>query len=295
MRRRTLVIAAVIVLCVAFVFALALPESPLRAQSASSDKPKFEVASVKPCMPSGRGAPYQWSPGRLTVYCQPARSLIVWSYIEYADGASHSELTPASKFTAELAAITSPIESEPDWVKTQDFTISAEVPGGASEAMMLGPMMQSLLEDRFNLKIHSETRELTVYNLVVAKGGPKLPQTDTSSCRAMGPNRERIGPSNAPDCVMQLNGQSMAELAELLSGPFRAGRPVIDKTRITGTFKIQLLYARDASQFPNLPPENADTPTILEAVKGQLGLELVPARGPDKILVIDHIEEPSPN
>jgi bla regulator protein blaR1 len=156
-------------LILAGALALALPlligiiEAPLlRAQSASADKPKFEVASVKPCVAgdvgfagrAGWNPGPQWSPGRLIVTCQPAWFFITRAYIVYADGQEH-------RFA--MVDITTPVEGAPSWLKSERFTISAEVPGNASQEMMMGPMMQSLLEDRFRLKLHIESKEVPAY------------------------------------------------------------------------------------------------------------------------------------
>jgi uncharacterized protein (TIGR03435 family) len=296
MRRRILMTAAVIVLSVAFVFALALTESPLRAQSPAAERPKFEVASVKPCgSGGGRGAggtpPPQWSPGRLTVTCQPVRMFIDWAYISYADGQQHLR-----GIAADAVGIFTPIEGGPSWLDSERFTISAEVPGDASQPMMMGPMMQSLLEDRFQLKIHSETREVSVYDLTVAKGGPKLPETDPETvCRNWyDPKTPPRKPGDPPDCTMDTGSISMSDFSEMLRLPM--GRPVIDKTGITGSFAIRMTFGPP----PGTPEGVAwqagpDAPSIFTAMKEQLGLELVPAKGPDKVLVIDHIEEPSAN
>jgi len=289
-------------LIIAGAAALALPlfvgmiDTPLlRAQSASADKPRFEVASVKPCVAGdvgfggrgGGGNPGpQWSPGRLTVTCQPAWFFITRAYIVYADGQQHG---------LAMVDITTPVEGAPSWLKAERFTINAEVPGNASQEMMMGPMMQSLLEDRFRLKLHIDSKEVPAYNLVVAKGGPKLPQTDNSFCRRMDPNNrgQRIGPQNAPNCTMQFKGISMADFVGLLR-PFM-DRPIIDRTRISGKFDIQMVWVPDnPNLFPNAP-DQPDVPSIPVALKEQLGLELVPAKGFQQTIVIDHIEKPTPN
>lgn len=140
------------------------------AAAVSGQRPKFEVASVKPCEPGVQSPPGQQSPGRLTVSCASVRNLIGRAYVGYPDGKSRNMLT------ADLLSRNTVIEGLPQWGETERFTISAEAPGDASFEMMNGPMMQSLLEDRFKLKIYIGSREVNVYDLVVAKGGPKLPQ-----------------------------------------------------------------------------------------------------------------------
>ena len=212
----------------------------------------------------------------------------------YGDGQRHQD---RSAMAADIAALSAPIEGGPAWVKSERFTISAEVPGGASKEMMMGPMMQTLLEDRFQLKIRVETREVPVYELIVAKGGPKLGQPDAVNCRHVDPKNPGgplLGPAQAPECTMQVKSISMAELSELLHGPLGVDRPVIDKTGIPGKVEVRLLYTPDQITLPNASVDS-DIPTIFTALQEQLGLKLVSAKGPDKFLVIDHIEEPSPN
>jgi uncharacterized protein (TIGR03435 family) len=303
---RRLLFAAAIVAAIAGPFAISVINAPqLRAQSASLERPRFEVASVKPCKSgdlgsNGRGEgeggspPPRWSPGRLTIICQPALFFIKQAYLIYEDGQIHQG---RSVMAADVAALSTPIEGGPPWVKSERFTISAEVPSGASKEMMMGPMMQTLLEDRFQLKIRAGTREVPVYELTVAKGGPKLGHPDAVICRHVDPKNPSgplLGPEQAPDCTMQLKSISMAELSQLLHGPLGVDRPVIDKTGISGKFEVRLLYTPDQITLPNASADS-DIPTIFTALQEQLGLKLVPAKGADKFLVIDHIEEPSPN
>lgn len=194
-----------------------------------------------------------------------------------------------------MVDVTTPVEGAPSWLKSERFTISAEVPGNASQEVMMGPMMRSLLEDRFRLKLHIDSKKVPAYNLVVAKGGPKLPQTDNSFCRRMDPNNrgQRIGPQDAPNCTMQFKGISMADFVGLLR-PFM-DRPIVDRTRISGNFDIQMVWVPDnPNLFPNAPAQ-PDVPSIPVALKEQLGLELVPGKGSQQTIVIDHIEEPTPN
>lgn len=265
---------------------------------------KFEVASVKPCVPGdvgfgGRGGggnpPPQWSPGRLTVTCQSVRFFIASAYVEYADGESHPERGP---MVADMSSLMTPIEGLPSWGNSERFTISAEVPGDAGKEMMMGPMMQSLLEDRFHLRIHVDNREVPAYDLIVAKGGLKLPQNEPV-CRAIDANHpgQRLGPENLPNCTMQMRSLSMADFATLLRGPLGVNRPVIDRTELKGTFEIHMAWTINRDNLPqggNLP-DDASLPTIFDALKEQLGLELVPTKGIDRVLVVDHIEEPTPN
>jgi len=305
--RMCLLIVACAVICSAFVMGTLARARQSGAAAAAGTRPKFEVASVKPCQPGelgsgGRGGkggtpPPQWSPGRLTVVCQPAKFFISEAYAGYADGVSHSDRPP---LMTDLRALSTSIEGAPSWVNSERFTISAEVPGDASREMMMGPMMQSLLEDRFQLKLHTETRSVSGYDLTVAKGGPKLPQKDSDvACRRMDPNNrgQRIGPAQEPDCTMQFKAITMEDFAQLLRmDPSGLDHPVVDKTGIKGTFEIAMVWKLDPSNFPlGVPEQPADTPDLFTALKDQVGLQLVPAKEPKTVLVVDHIEEPTAN
>src|SRR5262249_1562474 len=137
----------------------------LRAQESEiKDVPKWEAVSIKPCEssePQGRrGNSNGRGPGRLTLPCQSPIHLIENAYEAFADGRR------ASFFHA-------PIEGAPAWASSERYTIEAKAETTAGRIMMQGPMMQKLLEERFKLKIRRETRELPVYNLTLARGGPK--------------------------------------------------------------------------------------------------------------------------
>jgi uncharacterized protein (TIGR03435 family) len=135
--------------------------------------PKFDVVSVKACKP-GDMVPGGSSPGRLHIGCGVLANtdntgLIQVAYNRYASG----QLTS-------YAVI--PIEGGPDWMHSQSFQIDAKSDGTPSILMMEGPMMQAILEDRFKLKIHRETRQGPVYELVLGKGSPKLKPIEGGSC-----------------------------------------------------------------------------------------------------------------
>ena len=147
----------------ALVIALALP-SLTRSQTPIPATPKFDVASIKPCGGSGPGFPGVTARrGRLLVTCEPVRTLIRDAYLLMADLNSR----PVFGFD--------PIAGGPDWTKSERYMIEAKTEGNPTIQMMEGPMLQALLEDRFKLKVHRETKEIPVYELMVAKGGFKAP------------------------------------------------------------------------------------------------------------------------
>jgi uncharacterized protein (TIGR03435 family) len=160
-------------------------------------------------------------------------------------------------------------------------------------------MLQALLEERFKLKTHWETKEGDVYNLVVAKGGPKL--GGGGSVPPSADEVKRFGGRPVPVIHQKNDGRgydfiahgcSMEVWAGMLTGQF--GRQVIDKTGLTGTYDFVVKYRgrwdrdRDADDLdPMLPMDRA----LVE----ELGLKVEPAKGPVKMLVIDHVEMPSEN
>jgi uncharacterized protein (TIGR03435 family) len=176
--------------------------------------------------------------------------------------------------------------------------------------MMEGPMMQAILEDRFKLKIHRETRQGPVYELALGKGSPKLKPLQDGSCTPVVVGRT-LPPLAAPQHYcrnmvsprsVDFEGGTLSMFAGLLN--LILDRPVIEKTGITNYFEIHLKFSPDDSAAPR--PDTADpgaaaavrapdAPGIFQAVQEQLGLKLLPAKGPVDVLVIDHIERPSEN
>jgi hypothetical protein len=152
-------------------------------QSAPGPFPKFEVVSIKPCKPGvtkgggpGGSPVYKAasSPGRLRIGCEILADIdnacmIQVAYNRYAGG-----------YLSSFRMI--PIEGGPDWMHSEKFDIDARSDCQPSILMMQGPMMQAVLEDRFQLKIHRETRQGPVYELAPGKGSPKLKRFQEGSC-----------------------------------------------------------------------------------------------------------------
>jgi len=156
-------------------------------------------------------------------------------------------------------------------------------------------MMQMLLADRFQLKVHWETREGPIYDLVIAKNGPKLQPGGSIPI-----SPEELRWTKLPPIHQRANGTkgyefighqcSMEALAKTLT--IQMGAPVVDKTGLSGTYDFDLQYhgrGPDASDDPDV------SPPLLTAVPEQLGLKMQPAKGEMQFLVIDHIERPSAN
>jgi uncharacterized protein (TIGR03435 family) len=160
-------------------------------------------------------------------------------------------------------------------------------------------MMQALLADRFKLKAHWETREGDVYTLLVAKGGPKLGAQGSMPLSAE--EKEEIGYSpehplfqncDGNGCVFIAHGSAMDQWVGMLTALF--GRPVIDKTGLAAKYDFVLKYKGRWDR--DRPADDLDpTPPLDGALQRELGLKVEPAKGPIKVLVIDHIEKPSEN
>jgi len=185
----------------------------------------------------------------------------------------------------------------PGWASTENFDIQAKV-ADADVAVFQKLnfdkrqlMVQALLADRFKLQAHHETRDLPIYELVTAKSGPTL-QLSKSADPGGAVKRERG----------RITGQNavMYQLATALTDTL--GRTVVDKTGVQGKYDFALIWTPDEadtppSQSPNAAaqPPDASGPSIFTAIQEQLGLKLVPAKGPVEVLVIDHVEHPSAN
>ena len=274
----------------------------LQAQPAPpAATPKFDVVSIKPCKPGVTNGDDS-APGRLSIGCAilagvDNTGLIQRAYNRYADG----HLTSATVI---------PIEGAPDWIHSEAFAIDAKSDGHPGILMMEGPMMQAILEDRFKLKIHRETRQGPVYELVLGKGSPKLKPLLEGSCTPvlvgrplppLPPDQHRCRNMVSPRGSVDFEGGTLSMFAGLLN--LILDRPVIDKTGIASYFEIHLRFSPDDSApprpfiaDPGSPAVGApDVPGIFQAIQEQLGLRLVPAKGPVDVLVIDHIERPSEN
>jgi uncharacterized protein (TIGR03435 family) len=254
----------------------------------AAQRPAFEAATVKPnsnCS-GGRGGGGGGAPatGRLNVTCLAARDLIQIAYGMFADGMTQNPHRPQ-------------VLDGPGWIDSETFDIVAKAEDNAPVARMYGPMMQSLLEDRFALKIHKETRQLPVYTLTVAKNGAKLPATPEGSCTPL--DLSHPAPAGALICgwgsvhmvkgnmVIDSHGSTVAKFAGSLVET--VNRPVIDRTDLTGLFDIHLEFAPDNAS------SDATGAAIFTAIQDQLGLKLTAEKGPVEVLVIDHIERPSAN
>jgi bla regulator protein BlaR1 len=304
------VLAVTGVAAVAAPVAVGIMNAPLtRAQSVTAAPPKFEVAAIRPCKsedPSPRrgSGGVDWSPGRLSLACTAVERLIWSAYVLFAND-RYNGLT-----------LDIPISGDPGWAKSDSYQIDAKAEGPQSWVTMSGSMVRALLEDRFKLKLHREIREIPVYALTVAKGGPKLQPFKEGTCiaRDLGDPEHSPLPRLEPGqplpliCGMgrltnngyDLPGMTMATFGRAIS--FELDRPVIDRTGIVGMFTIHLdLSPADLgrpdpdSNDPAAPRTQIDRLPAVGSAIGKLGLKLQPSKGPGEFIVIDHVEKPSEN
>jgi uncharacterized protein (TIGR03435 family) len=256
-------------------FVLALDILALNVAFGQAGKPEFEVASVKPASRQDRVIGMFTRPGgRITITLYTLKMLIHEAY-----GVQAFQISGGQQWTDEDRY---DIEAKPpaNSPSSKYSPANPKLPPPQEELLML----QSLLADRFKLKVHTETREGPVYELAVGDKGPKLEaakSADDFPVVAFG----RSGRADQPD-FMRGENASMQLLAARLA--LELGRPVLDQTGLKGSFDFEFRYAKDDG------PADA-SPSLFSAIQEQLGLKLVPAKGPVEILVIDSAEKPSAN
>jgi uncharacterized protein (TIGR03435 family) len=277
----------------------------------SDARPAFQVASIKP-NPSKWGDPTEhpmgvsYKPGGRMV--AENASLMLLIQFAYADHDSPHF----------MPLMASQLVGGPAWINSPGYDIEAK-PEGNTDPKHAWLMLQTLLADRFKLALHRETRELPIYELTVAKGGPKLPPAQPAECVSFPPGTPPQHVPGKVDCgyvsgpakgfsagpgLGYLAGLGMvgrkvriADLARELA--FMLDRPILDKTGFTGEFDLKLSFTPDEALrgFPRGygGPTDPNLPNIFAALQEQLGLKLVPAKGPVEVLVVDHAERPTAN
>jgi uncharacterized protein (TIGR03435 family) len=224
-------------------------------QLAPQPNPEFEVASVKPHSLSG-GSPINSiarDPGRLTYMGMTVRGLIREAY-----------------------GLKVYLSAGPDEISTARYDVIATAPPQSSKQQTM-LMLQALLEERFKLVIHRETKELPIYALVAGKNGARF--------RAVEDDGSAAQTGRGDGQQIKAHHISMKLLAATIQGYI--GETVVDATGLTGLFDLNLDFNVDEST-------SAEGPTIFEAVQ-RVGLRLEARKGPVEVVVIDHVEKPSAN
>ena len=172
------------------------------------------------------------------------------------------------------------------WAETERWDVQGvpDVPGHPS-LKQTQSLMRKLLEERFGLKVHRETKELAVYAITVAKGGEKMARSSGDPNGTPDENES----SNGGVVTMRMTNMSMGEFAPDL-GSF-LDRPAVDQTGLAGRYDFQLKWSRDevSTGDPDAPPG------LFTAIQEQLGLKLEPVKASTEVLMIDAVERPSAN
>ena len=302
-RKAALACAGIAVIAIPIMVGTMNPPSASAQSPAPLSPAKFETATVRPCnQDTGmmKGAGRSVSRGILDTGCMPLVDgnfgLVQRAYVRFAGGQAH---WPGVV----------PIEGGPAWMRNDLYQISARAAGNPSPEMMEGPMLQALLEERFKLRLHRETRDVPVYVLTAPQGVSLLKSFPDGSCIAMplqppmptlpqGQHYCKVRIGVRPPAV-DSEGTSLSEFSQLLD--LVLDRPIIDKTGIAGKFDIHLEFRPDASTPSFLPggesarfatvPTDPATASMLVAIQ-RLGLKLEAATGPREFLVVDHLEKP---
>jgi uncharacterized protein (TIGR03435 family) len=232
----------------------------------------FEVASIKPSKPGGRGGAMKVLPGGQEFMAQNFPLKLMLARMHWV---------PSRQITG-----------GPEWVDSDlwDIQAKADRPGYTREQML--DMLGNLLEDEFKLKLRKDPREGPVYALTLDKSGSKMKVNES-------PEDYEIPIQGGPGGVTVGKRVSMERLCFTL-GQFVQGseRPVIDKTGLTGYYDFTLSFLPELPPGFNkdsLPPEMLSRPSIFDAVKQQLGLKLEAQKGPVEYYVIDSVEKPAGN
>jgi uncharacterized protein (TIGR03435 family) len=263
-----------------------------RAQSQSQNtaaplpRYEYEAATIKPSQGPG-----------------PYKKIGMWAA---PDGFSAWFITPQQIISIAYGVESLQLSGGPSWLPSERFDIEAKMDAATTEALAKlsqaqrvlaqQQMLQALLADRFQLTVHRETKEGTIYTLVIGKGGPKLQEAKPGD-----PGAGNTTSKSSGDLTAQ--AVSIARLAKILMQML--GRPVLDKTELKGVYDFKLQFTPDDRlQPPNgaaanarlpVPPADSNAPSLFEALQEQLGLKLESGKGPVEVIVVDHVERPSAN
>jgi uncharacterized protein (TIGR03435 family) len=298
---------------VSVVAASHVTRESVRAQT-NPKPPAFEVASIKPNRSGEQRSAFNTPGNRYIATNVTLNELIAWAY---GEAGPPPELRPDYQMSG-----------GPSWKNTDRFDVDAITANDvASEPVqslqriqLKMPMLQTLLAERFKLSVHHETREGSIYSLVLANRdgrlGPQLRRSETDCYAIIARGRISAAPpppppppsgpppsGQVPTCGIQvglgtlrIGGLNIPAIARLLSRA--VGRPVIDRTGLNGAFDLSLDF--DTFGLPGFavppgvnPPNTADKPSLYTALQEQSGLKLETGRGPIDILIIDRVERPT--
>jgi uncharacterized protein (TIGR03435 family) len=240
--------------------------------STSAKALAWDVVSIRPSKSCTKGSGMMPTADEMQIFCLTPQAIIKLAYGVWGDD--------------QILGATA-------WTTTTSYDIEAKVDAADVVAFtnrtfdQHNLMLQTLLRDRFMLKVHLETRDLPIYALVVAKSGPRL-----NEAKANLP-----GSDAQPMMRMKRDGETLEILATGMHvqslAPFllrEVGRTVVDKTGLKGTYDFTLQFTPQQSTATD-----STAPSIFTAIQEQLGLKLESQKAPMEVIVIDHIEKPSEN
>ena len=256
-------------------WAIPKPPPPIPPMAADAN-PSFEVETIKPSVLGRQGKGFGFRVGSFVTFNTDINDLIAFAY-----GLHPKQIVGA-----------------PDWFGTDLFDIEGKPDTeGRPNLKQMGIMVQKLLAGRFKLTFHHDKRELSVYVISVASGGPKMTKSTAAANDPQGFGFRGLGDLN-------VRNMTMADFASWMQNGVM-DRPVVDQTGLTDRYDFQLKWTPDGSQFAafrgvgaTIPPPSDDPkapPALYTAIQEQIGLKMGPAKAPDDVIVIDHVEKPSAN
>lgn len=299
----------------------------LVGQQSSTTSPKlFEVVSVKLRDPASNAGLGGRGGGGGVTSCSGPPAQIDAKRLALNNTNLYTLITLAYHMGPCVFVHPEPINGGPAWMKSDRFDVQAVIPDGTPQytmnelddgrAPVLETMLQNMLADRFKLSVHREMKEMSVYALSVAKGGPKLQLLKQGGCLTFDPNNPPTTPpplgmmicgsrgirgAGGSNVILDAVGIDLDQLSQFLGG-FVLDRPVMNRTGITGVIEAHVRFASEGTALPPMPAfGNAGIATVepaaslFTAFQEQLGLQLQSTKGPVDVLVIDHAEKPSEN
>ncbi|HEX4002139.1 MAG TPA: M56 family metallopeptidase [Candidatus Acidoferrales bacterium] len=251
-----------------------IPAPPPKIPPMAADaNPSFEVATIKPSKPG-----------------QPGKAFLVRG----------TEFSTLNTTLSDMIAFAYDVQQKqivggPNWISSDKFDIQAkpDTPGSPN-TQQVRTMLEKLLADRFQLKFHRDTKDMSAYVLTVAKNGPKLAKSQGDPNGLPGLFFSQLG-------VLHVVNATMADFAGVMQTAV-FDRPVVDQTSLQGRWDFVLKWTPDESQFSGMgvkvppPSDAADAPPpLFTAIQEQIGLKLEAGKAPVPVLVLDHVEQPSAN
>lgn len=296
--------AVCLVMCAHFTWCqTTAAKSGATAADASAALTSFDVVSVKPVVPGSQ----------LSFSVPVGNSTVRVAFLYAPDGVHWARTTVSSLIRAAYGNLVSlsmddGVTGLPDWAKTERFEVQGKMSDAQAAAFAkLGKneqneqrevMLRALLADRFQLKVHREPKQVPDYELVVAKGGLKIKESETNPDSTPDKDQALWKPGNL---TMTGEGQAtaramgMEEFASFFAvqGPMGVGRLVEDKTGLTGKYSFTLRWTPYSGTESDAAGDS--TPSIFTALQEQLGLKLQPGTRTIDTVVVDHVERPTPD